>query len=382
MALNLCRAIVVYMPVWKPATVLFDEDGNEIPGLMPATDIIFPTYIHIDASFRLPPRRPHPEYCGGEAVEHAWTLERGETFKNLNFARSGRATFCQLILDTPCRHICKCACHADASSTRAPCLVMDEPRTLSSIDAADSDSDTDSDTDTAVEAASDTPSNTTGITAKACDFCSASLAGCRFFRCGDCDESPTLQCESCCFELHLCRRRHELQEWSEYLGNWVSGNIETTCLGDRFAVHCGSCCVELAPAGRGIPRGAIFCPECDSGLVCRDCCKEDHRCKPLHSLKQWTGQDWEGATLRDIGFVYQLGHRGDPCSRPTAVVWPMLVISMRGCHFLNLKYCACGKFPWSGAKGRWAQVMYNGWFASSLKHTGVCTTFRVWPDVN
>ncbi|KAJ7018856.1 hypothetical protein C8F04DRAFT_1277051 [Mycena alexandri] len=208
-----------------------------------------------------------------------------------------------------------------------------------------------------------------------CDFCSTPLdAAARFFRCGDCDSGPTLLCE---------------WEWSHSLGNWVTGNIDTLQLGRRIAVHCGNCCVQLAEPGRGIPIGAVLCRRCDTSVLCRrcdtsvlcrQCCAEAHACMPLHHLQTWTGDEWELTTLRDIGFVYQMGHGGNACETPTIRISSLMVISdQSGNHFLNLRYCNCGKYSVDGetSPGKWLQIRRNSWFASALKHDGVCATFRV-----
>ncbi|KAJ7770734.1 hypothetical protein B0H16DRAFT_1715389 [Mycena metata] len=220
-----------------------------------------------------------------------------------------------------------------------------------------------------------------------CDFCStplgANTAG-RFFRCGGCDSRPTVLCEACCFELHLCRPDHEVQEWNHSLGNWVTASLDTILIGTRMAVHCGNCCVELGVPGRGIPVGAVQCPRCDTGVLCVECCAEAHACQPLHHLQVWTGSQWEMATLRDIGFVYQMGHGGNACAAPTRLSWLMVISDQSGNHFLNLRYCNCGKYGVDGetSPGKWLQIRRHGWFASALKHARVCTTFKVWPDVD
>ncbi|KAJ7102965.1 hypothetical protein C8R43DRAFT_963855 [Mycena crocata] len=180
-----------------------------------------------------------------------------------------------------------------------------------------------------------------------CDFCHAPLGALdageatRLFRCGARGCDSAFQCGSCCFEHHLCRREHPLEEWSNATDEW--------------------------------------CIECNSGLLCRRCCKEEHECEPLHNLKVWNEQSWEVTSLREIGFVYQMGHKGDPCQSPTPFVHSLLVIDLKGCHRLDLLYCACGKYPGGVSKmGRWLQIRDNGWYQSTLNHGGICTTFKVW----
>ncbi|KAJ6464312.1 hypothetical protein C8R47DRAFT_1224827 [Mycena vitilis] len=262
-------------------------------------------------------------------------------------------------------------------------MEPEEPLTLTEIDVetnSSTDSEADADPTSTDPTSTDHLSDAGSDTGKACDFCSTPLAAtARFFRCCNCDddEAPTLQCEKCCFELHLCRRDHELQEWNNALGSWVTGNIDTTRLGERLAVHCGSCSRQLAPPGRGIPRGTVHCGICDSGVLCYSCCRMEHKCKPLHRLRKWTGDRWRTASLDSIGYTFQMGHRGDRCVRPAAVRSPLMVIDEFGCQFLTVRYCACGKFRAKGSKGRWQQIFVQGWFKCTLQHPGACSTFKV-----
>lgn len=135
----------------------------------------------------------------------------------------------------------------------------------------------------------------------ACDFCSQPLGDgtLRFFCCAACDSA--IQCEICCFETHLCHRKHPLavvifdilnyvtdeflQEWDQEAGVWKEEALQLRDIGQQLSIHCGSCCVELAPTGRAIPVGTLQCAACDKGLMCRSCCREAHERTPLHAVK-------------------------------------------------------------------------------------------------
>ncbi|KAJ7040856.1 hypothetical protein C8F04DRAFT_948131, partial [Mycena alexandri] len=129
------------------------------------------------------------------------------------------------------------------------------------------------------------------------------------------------------------------------------------------------------------------CVRCDTGVMCRVCCREAHATLPLHTLQVscrsmlWLAK----ATLREIGFVYQMGHGGNACEVPAPEISSLMVMCDKsGNHFLNLRYCNCGKYGLDGATkpGQWLQIRRHGWFASTSKHPGACATFRVLPDVD
>lgn len=82
--------------------------------------------------------------------------------------------------------------------------------------------------------------------------------------------------------------------------------------------------------------------------------------------------------LKDIGFVYQMGHEGRACEAPEEQISSLLVLDVCGPSSLRLRYCGCGKFePYKGMECRWQQITYTGWHPSLLEHTSVCSTFQV-----
>ncbi|KAJ6455530.1 hypothetical protein C8R47DRAFT_1216096 [Mycena vitilis] len=129
---NLCRDLVLYVPGWKPdgntSDAVFDDDGDQIPDLIPDESILFLAYIHIDSSFALPRlRQPHNII---ETIEHsaagapdAWSLECGERYKNADYVlaealTSGTAPQLHLAYDISCFHKCKCICHKDVPKAK------------------------------------------------------------------------------------------------------------------------------------------------------------------------------------------------------------------------------------------------------------------------
>ncbi|KAJ7457083.1 hypothetical protein FB451DRAFT_1183591 [Mycena latifolia] len=495
---NLCRAVVVYMPVWKPYNL--EADLDEVPPLISEEELLklWPVRsngrsgsircIAIDGSFTRKNRyRPRVDPSSAESVEHfnymtwylpglghapvpqTYDMQRGERYPHIDYvpALSTRKTsFLSLRYDEACHRECKCACHmeqvvtgtvnifpgrliclwfgpADAnngertkkksssvgytadghiseeseiwaqmallwtlsgdisarmvSKYQLPCpasmsdldfvVYTDEdiaasvllsfgsddttvygtdvasPKSLSAIDGEDSESEVDI----------DQYGN--------CDFCGDALGlnapkPCCFFRCLDCKEA--IHCEACCYEIHLGARgaEHRVDEWDIWHSQWGRKSLAETGLQSTYAMHCSSCCDVITPAGSDMPVGTLDCDQCGSGLLCPSCCLEDHAAKPLHTVKRWSGQFWESKSLRDVGFVYQMGHEGRACANPGYLTSLLVIDWMMGCHSLPLRYCECGKYM-GGMWGRWQQIMTNGWHPLSLNHMGVCATFEV-----
>ncbi|KAJ7022480.1 hypothetical protein C8F04DRAFT_1272590 [Mycena alexandri] len=116
MALNLCRDLVLHIPVWKMDDASkadeFDEDGDKMPALVPLDDdeesgntFIFPTYISIDWSFMLP-WRPYRDSSLQKGERY---LHLDDTFRMLRQSRLRLSV--SLTYSTTCQYLCKCNCH-------------------------------------------------------------------------------------------------------------------------------------------------------------------------------------------------------------------------------------------------------------------------------
>ncbi|KAJ7444057.1 hypothetical protein B0H11DRAFT_1684010, partial [Mycena galericulata] len=107
--------------------------------------------------------------------------------------------------------------------------------------------------------------------------------------------------------------------------------------------------------------GSLMCDECGFGVTCQSCCFEVHQKAPLHCVKMWNGKTWEPTVLRDHGFVYNMGHQGNPCPHPDRDISSLLVLHYNGHHLLHLRYCRCPDSE-GMAKSNWYQIKKNGWF--------------------
>ncbi|KAJ7496057.1 hypothetical protein B0H11DRAFT_2220107 [Mycena galericulata] len=213
-----------------------------------------------------------------------------------------------------------------------------------------------------------------------CEDCSAPLGpdmpiSTRIFRCAKCHSD--WQCERCCHEIHLCKPDHPLEEWDSIVNEWTATLYKKTRLYKALPIPCGECGRVIAARGARLPPGTVKCDECECGILCDFCVLEKHAKQPLHMISAWTGRYWDKAKLWDYGFVYHMGHGGDPCPHPDPALSPLLVIAINGCTRLNVRYCRCPNSE-GVAKSNWEQITKNGWFRATLDHPGVCCTFRVY----
>ncbi|KAJ7100995.1 hypothetical protein C8R43DRAFT_1141257 [Mycena crocata] len=84
--------------------------------------------------------------------------------------------------------------------------------------------------------------------------------------------------------------------------------------------------------------------DCDAcrEILCFACCIMDHRQRPLHLLKEWTGVVWEKTTLAAIGLIYQLGHDGLDCNSLARETHSTKVVHTTGVQTLHYQFYACG----------------------------------------
>ncbi|KAJ7728446.1 hypothetical protein DFH07DRAFT_969878 [Mycena maculata] len=87
---------------------------------------------------------------------------------------------------------------------------------------------------------------------------------------------------------------------------------------------------------------------------------------------EWTGSFWEWTTLKDLGFVYQVGHGGGPCVFPDPKKRTLTVLEHPYIHQLHFRYCNCSK---SDHADPIQQLLRNGWYPATVVDPGTCTTF-------
>ncbi|KAJ7483695.1 hypothetical protein B0H11DRAFT_2231846 [Mycena galericulata] len=136
------------------------------------------------------------------------------------------------------------------------------------------------------------------------------------------------------------------------------------------AAHCGHC-------KNAMGSGDLQFFSCDTcaEVFCYSCCIMDHRQRPLHFLKEWTGVYWTPMTLAEIGLVYQLGHGGHDCPQPGTTVHLVRVFDTSGVQTVRYRYCTCTT-PGHSAK---EQFLEATWHVVKVAHTQIptCETERL-----
>ncbi|KIJ15242.1 hypothetical protein PAXINDRAFT_57201, partial [Paxillus involutus ATCC 200175] len=63
-----------------------------------------------------------------------------------------------------------------------------------------------------------------------------------------------------------------------------------------------------------ISQGIIRCKTCVGHHGwCKPCAVKMHKYLPFHRLEAWKGFCYEDTSLCELGFVWFLGHGGEPC---------------------------------------------------------------------
>ncbi|KAJ7863700.1 hypothetical protein B0H13DRAFT_2354000 [Mycena leptocephala] len=124
---------------------------------------------------------------------------------------------------------------------------------------------------------------------------------------------------------------------------------------------------DVFPGYRSRPRSPLWSFE----VLCYSCCVVDHRHRPLHILKEWTGVLWDSTTLCEIGLVYQLGHRGRVCPSPDPVVRLMRIFDTTRVQTVKYQLCSCSPSAPSAQ-----QILEAGWLQTASQ-SEVCETWAL-----
>ncbi|KAJ7065916.1 hypothetical protein B0H15DRAFT_926024 [Mycena belliarum] len=138
-------------------------------------------------------------------------------------------------------------------------------------------------------------------------------------------------------------------------------------LGDGSTVGSCACCGTLFD--RSVQR--FRCKECGVFDQCLDCVLSRHCLEPLHRLKEWNGTHWRRQTLSALGAVYQLGHGGHPCKRPSPPR-DMVVMDAGFIHSIRIQYCACRI---NDNTQNLEQLLRNEWYPATMTDPATCATF-------
>lgn len=125
---------------------------------------------------------------------------------------------------------------------------------------------------------------------------------------------------------------------NEFRRNWAQKMLDvlrSRKIHEDIGRECSSCHTHSS--------ASLRCQDCFSGpLLCKNCAVKSHSMNPLHRIEHWNGMFFEPAPLCELGLVWHLGHRGQPCpfsfnNRTTTLT----VLHTTGIHTVAVKYCEC-----------------------------------------
>ena len=110
-------------------------------------------------------------------------------------------------------------------------------------------------------------------------------------------------------------------------------------------------------------------------LRCQSCTVRDHRHLPFHQIEKWTGAYFMKTSLKLLGYILHLGHRGAPCPNAThnkahSRVRPMVIIHPNGLHNIAVQFCYC-----YGAPPDAIQLLNAQLFPATMEHPETAFSF-------
>lgn len=125
----------------------------------------------------------------------------------------------------------------------------------------------------------------------------------------------------------------------------------------------------------------IRCLSCQTGYMwCGPCAVTSHIRNPFHRIQQWTGRFYDNITLRDLGYVFNLGHNGAPCSNNMSEYggdWfcdKFAVVHSTGIFVHRLRWCRCND---ASLEDRHLQLLRSRIFPSTVIRPQTGFTFDV-----
>ena len=163
--------------------------------------------------------------------------------------------------------------------------------------------------------------------------------------------------------------------------NFANGSICESCKNAEGLFRCLTCCGDHA-----------WC--------CR-CVLNAHRWLPFHKLQQWTGKCFHNTSLSNLGYIWHMGHGGQPCPHspipqewedvdedvnvqeedagietvkaPVSTTTTLTVVHSTGVFTHNMLWCLC---PGSDNQQH-SQLLKAGLFPASISRPRTAFTFDV-----
>ncbi|KAJ6607491.1 hypothetical protein B0H10DRAFT_2227795 [Mycena sp. CBHHK59/15] len=126
------------------------------------------------------------------------------------------------------------------------------------------------------------------------------------------------------------------------------------------------------------------CTDCwKSPMYCQTCIVRKHDDIPFHAIEKWNGQNFDAASLKDLGLVLQTDIRSgrDRCPNVTVAslhAKDMKVVDTNRLQDARIEFCSCTKsLSNSEIPKYWEQLVAVRLFPASLENPATVFTFRV-----
>ncbi|KAJ6631636.1 hypothetical protein B0H10DRAFT_1938469 [Mycena sp. CBHHK59/15] len=126
------------------------------------------------------------------------------------------------------------------------------------------------------------------------------------------------------------------------------------------------------------------CTDCwKSPMYCQTCIVRKHDDIPFHAIEKWNGQNFDAASLKDLGLVLQTDIRSgrDRCPNVTVAslhAKDMKLVDTNRLHDARIEFCSCTKsLSNSEIPKYWEQLVAVRLFPASLENPATVFTFRV-----
>ncbi|KAJ6624330.1 hypothetical protein B0H10DRAFT_1943231 [Mycena sp. CBHHK59/15] len=121
------------------------------------------------------------------------------------------------------------------------------------------------------------------------------------------------------------------------------------------------------------------------GMPCKCGKSAEYRSRryPFHAIEKWNGQNFDAASLKDLGLVLQTDIRSgrDRCPNVTVAslhAKDMKVVDTNHLHNARIEFCSCTKSPSNSEIPKyWEQLVAVRLFPASLENPATVFTFRV-----
>ncbi|KAI6097048.1 hypothetical protein F5141DRAFT_1220291 [Pisolithus sp. B1] len=102
---------------------------------------------------------------------------------------------------------------------------------------------------------------------------------------------------------HIKSQNDHIREWLPWRAEYLNIILE----GEQLAK--GGICEQCCEA-----EGSVWCMSCaGSHAWCGPHAIKTHRNLPFHKVQRWNGAHYQPTSLMDLGFLWHIGHGGDPC---------------------------------------------------------------------